>query len=376
MSIPFLDLRAQHAEIRTEIEAAVSAVFEEQRFIGGPEVEACEREIAAHVGVDHGVGVSSGTDALIVALRALGVEPGDEIVTTPYTFFATGGSIHRVGARPVFVDIDPGSYNLDVAQLPDAVGDRTRGIVPVHLFGRLAEMGPVLELARARGLFVLEDACQAIGARAGGFVAGAAGAAGCFSFFPSKNLGGAGDGGMATTADGALADRMRRIRNHGSEGGYRHQEVGGNFRLDALQAAVVRVKLRHLDRWTDGRRANAGRYDRLFREAGLAPEPVVLPTRGPDGAEGEDRHVFNQYVIRVPRRDELRAHLDAEGIPSQVYYPLPLHLQPCFADLGYREGQLPESERASRETVALPVYPQLSDEQAERIVDAIRRFLG
>ncbi len=371
MEVPLLDLKAQYRTIRDEIQAAVGEVFEAQSFILGPFVERCEAALAKYVGVKHAVGMSSGTDALLAALMALDVGPGDEVITSPYTFFATGGSIWRLGARPVFVDIEPRSFNLNVANVDRAITPRTKAIMPVHLYGRTVEMEPLLDLARRRGLAVIEDAAQAIGAAHRGHAAGSMGTVGCFSFFPSKNLGGAGDGGMVTTNDDELADRLRMLRVHGSKVKYSHLAVGGNFRLDAIQAAVISVKLAHLDEWTAARQRNAERYGRLFAEAGLAPGPVRLPA-APD--DPRDRHVWNQYVVRVTFRDELRDHLAEHGVRTEVYYPIPLHLQPCFAELGLKPGAFPESERAARETLALPIYPELDDDRAAWVVEQTARF--
>lgn len=370
MNVPMLDLKAQYATIREEIEAAVAEVFESQHFILGPKVAECEEAVAAYCGAKEGVGLSSGSDALLVALMALGVKPGDEIITTPYSFFATAGSIFRLGAKVVFVDIDPETCNIDRDKIAEKVTPKTRGVMPVHLFGQVADMDPILDLARAKGLFVVEDAAQAIGAEYKGRRAGGMGDVGCFSFFPSKNLGAAGDGGMAVTGDKELADRMRILRDHGQAPRYHHKVVGGNFRLDALQAAVVSVKLKHLDGWTAARQANAERYGRLFAESGLLEEGLA---RLPKAVM--DRHIFNQYVIRVGRRDEVLAHLQAQGIGCAIYYPVPLHLQECFASLGHSAGDMPVSEKAAEETLALPVYPELDDEQAATVVGEIRAFL-
>ena len=370
MAVPLLDLKAQYATIKDEIDAAVSEVFASQYFIGGPAVEACEKAVAAYSRCAHAVGVSSGTDALLISLMAAGIGPGDEVVTTPYTFFATAGSICRTGATPVFVDIDPVTFNIDAARIPGALTERTRAIMPVHLYGQMADMEPIVALAREHGLIVIEDAAQAIGAEAGGARAGQLGDYGCFSFFPSKNLGGAGDGGMVVTQDAEAADRLRKLRNHGASPKYYHALIGGNFRLDAVQAAVVSVKLRHLDAWTAGRQANARRYDALFEEAGLTARGIATPR------VVQSRHIFNQYVIRLKERDALRAHLKQAGIGNEVYYPVPLHLQQCFAHLGYGEGDFPHSEAAARETVALPVYPELSDGQAREVVAAVAALAG
>jgi dTDP-4-amino-4,6-dideoxygalactose transaminase len=371
MSVPLLDLKAQYATIRAGTEEAIARVFETQRFIGGPEVDACESEIADYCGAPAAVGVTSGTDALLVSLMAEGIGDGDEVITSAYTFFATGGSIARMGAKPVFVDIDPVTFNIDPNLVAGAVTSRTAAIMPVHLFGQVAEMAPVMEVAAKHGLVVIEDACQAIGAEYQGRRAGAIGDYGCFSFFPSKNLGGAGDGGMVVCRDPARAKKVALLRNHGAHPKYYHATIGGNFRLDALQAAVVRIKLRHLDGWSDARRANAGRYQRLFEGAGLVENGHV---RMP--AVVQDRHVFNQYVVRVEGRDELMAYLRERDIGCEIYYPVPLHRQDCFAYLGYTEGSLPESERAAAETLALPVYPELSDAQAAEVVGAIAQFYG
>jgi dTDP-4-amino-4,6-dideoxygalactose transaminase len=302
---------------------------------------------------------------------AEGVGPGHEVITTSYSFFATAGCIARLGARPVFVDIDPLTYNLEVGQVVAAVTGKTKAIIPVHLYGQMAELPPLIKAASEAGIAVIEDAAQAIGSERDGQRAGAVGHYGCFSFFPSKNLGGAGDGGMVVTNDAARAEMVAMLRSHGSKPKYYHRVVGGNFRLDALQAALVTVKLAHLDGWTQRRQRNAARYDQLFGESGLAGSgPVGLPKVVPG------RHIFNQYVIRVPRRDELRAFLAENGVATEVYYPVPLHRQECFAYLGYREGSLPEAERAARETLALPIYPELSDEQAGHVVATIARFFG
>ncbi len=370
MKVPLLDLQAQYRSIRGEIEDAVGDVFLNQQFIMGPRVVACEEALARYCACRRAVGVSSGTDALLVALMAEGIGPGHEVITTPYTFFATVGSIVRSGARPVFADIDPVTFNIDPDQVAARITPRTRAIIPVHLFGRMAAMDPLLDLAQKHRLVVIEDACQAIGAEDRGRRAGSLGDYGCFSFFPSKNLGGAGDGGLVTTRDDAKAARVARLRNHGMEPKYYHHELGGNFRLDALQAAVIAVKLPHLDTWTAQRQANARRYEDLFAAAGLASAPVLLPVAPPPG----DRHVYNQYVIRVPRRDALRQHLQDRGIGCEVYYPVPLHLQPCFAPLGHKPGDFPASERAALETLALPIYPELTAAQAETVVAAVVEF--
>ncbi len=373
LEVPLLDLKAQYATLRDELREAVDRVLESQQFILGPEVEAFEEAVAAYCGCRHAVGVSSGTDALLVSLMALDIKPGDEVITTPYTFFATAGAIARLGAKPVFADIDPVSFNIDPAKLAAVVTRRTRAIVPVHLYGQTAEMGAIMEVAGAHRLAVVEDAAQAIGAEYEGRQAGSIGSLGCFSFFPSKNLGGVGDGGMVTTNDPDLADRVRLLRNHGFRPKYHNAVVGGNFRLDAIQAAVLRVKLPYLDGWTQGRRERARTYRELFEGAGLTGPgdgamvglPAEVPGRG---------HIYNQFVVRVPERDSLRNHLQANGVGTEVYYPVPLHVQEAFGDLGYRAGDFPESERAAAETLALPVYPELTEEMQRYVVEAIAGY--
>ena len=364
MRVPLLDLRLQYDQIRDEIEATVRRVIESQQFILGPEVRGFEDAMAAYCGVPHAIGVSSGTDALLVALIALDVGPGDEVITTPFSFFATAGVIHRLGARPVFVDIDAQSFNMNAEQAVEAMTNRTRALMPVHLYGRVADMQPLVDAGRRAGVAVIEDAAQAIGARdADGRSAGSIGDIGCFSFFPTKNLGAFGDAGLVTVRDAALARRMEILRVHGMEPKYYHQEVGGNFRLDALQAAVLTVKLNHLDDWAAARRRNADRYRQLFTEAGLA-DVVVMP-------EDVSGHVYNQFVVRVTDRDALRAHLAEAGVGTEVYYPLPLHLQDCFSALGYTHGAFPEAERAAAEALALPIYPELTEQQQAFVVEAV-----
>ena len=371
ISVPLLDLKAQYAGIRDEVMEAVREVFEDQWFILGPKVQECEARIAEYCRCEHAVGVSSGTDALLIALMAEGIGPDDEVITTPYTFFATAGCIARVGATPVFVDICPRTYNLDTRKLEAAVTAKTKAIVPIHLFGQCADMDAVCEVAEEHGLVVIEDAAQAIGAELKGRRAGSMGHYGCFSFFPSKNLGAAGDGGIVVTNDPERAERLAILRGHGAKPKYYHSVIGGNFRLDALQAAVVLVKLKYLDDWSAGRRANAETYRNLFKEAGLTEDDrVVLPYAIPDG-----RHIYNQFVIRVPRRDELREHLKENRVATEIYYPVPLHRQECFAYLGHAEGEFPEAERAARETLALPIYPELTDEQQRHVVGKIEEFL-
>jgi dTDP-4-amino-4,6-dideoxygalactose transaminase len=327
-----------------------------------------EQEVAAYSDCAHGVGVSSGTDALLAALMAIDLKPGDEVITTPFTFFATAGAIARLGGRPVFVDIEPQSFNLNPALIEAAVTPRTRAIIPVHLYGQMAEMDPIMEVAVRHNLYVIEDAAQAVGAEYQGRRAGSIGHMGCFSFFPSKNLGGFGDGGMVTTNDAAMAERLRLLRGHGAQPKYYHAVVGGNFRLDALQAAVLRVKLKYLDEWTAARQRNADTYRRLFAESGA---PVGLPAEMP-----HRRHIYNQFVIRAERRDELMAFLKQQQIGTEIYYPVSLHLQECFADLGYRAGDCPESERAARETIALPIYPELTEAMLGRVSTSVAEFFA
>lgn len=365
---PFLDLGAQFNTIRNEIMQAVARVMESQRFILGPEVQALEREVAAYTGTKAAIGCASGSDALLLALMALGVGPGDEVITTPFTFVATIGSIARLQAKPVFVDIEPDTFNIDPSLLQAAITSRTRAIMPVHLFGLMADMDPILEIGKTHGAPVIEDAAQAIGSRYGGHQAGSMGAIGCFSFFPSKNLGGAGDGGMMTTNDPPLADRLRVLRTHGSRTRYSYELIGMNSRLDALQAAILRVKLPLLGAWAEGRGLNAERYRTLFREFGL-DQHVTLPS-SPEGCY----HVYNQFTIRTPERDELRDFLRQRGIPTEVYYPSPLHLQPAFEYLGCQAGQFPQAEAASREVVSLPIYPELQEQHQIAIVEAIANF--
>jgi dTDP-4-amino-4,6-dideoxygalactose transaminase len=374
VKVPFLDLRAQDAAIGAEIREALGEVVASQQFILGPHLARFEAAMAAYCGVAHAVGVASGTDALTIALGALGAGPGRAVVTTPFSFFATASTIVRVGARPLFADIDPETLNVDpdaAAAVADAAGASVVGIVPVHLFGRLAPMAALRDAARRRGLWLIEDAAQAVGARDGRVAAGAFGAAGCLSFYPTKNLGGLGDGGMVLTDDAAVAAFVRRERHQGQQAPYVHESVGLASRLDALQAAALGVKLRHLDAWNARRREVAGWYATWFREAGLAgadDAPLRLP------GEAGEAHVFHQYVVRARDRDALRASLAAAGVDTQVYYSLPLHLQPALAHLGHREGEFPHAERASREVLALPIYPELSRTAAETVVEAVARF--
>jgi dTDP-4-amino-4,6-dideoxygalactose transaminase len=369
-NFPFLDLQAQFAGIRAEVLAAVIKVLESQHFILGPEVEALEKEVARMVGCHSAIGCASGSDALLLALMALEIGPRDEVITTPFTFVATAGSIARLGARPVFVDIDSEDLNLDPGEVMKAVTPRTRAILPVHLFGLPADMDSILEIAHVHRVPVIEDAAQAIGARHRGKAVGGMGIAGCFSFFPSKNLGGAGDGGMITTSDPELADRLRVLRSHGSRNKYQYELLGINSRLDTLQAAILKAKLPHLGEWTAGRRRNAELYRRLFVESGL-DDIVRLPPLIQDRT-----HVYNQFVIRVPRRDELREFLRSSGIPSEIYYPYPLHLQRSFSYLNCHKGQFPKAEAACGQVLALPVYPEMSDKQLQMVVSGIAKFFA
>ena len=387
-AVPLLDLKTQYAPLRERIRAAFDRVADSQQFILGPEVAALEEQIAAYSQCEFGIGISSGSDALLVALMAIDLQPGDEVITPAYTFFATAGAVARLHARPVFVDIDPLTYNLDPGQVAAAITDRTRAIIPVHLYGQMVDMDRIMELARRHHLYVIEDAAQAIGAESEGRRAGSIGDLACFSFFPTKNLGGFGDGGMITTNDAGLAQKIKVLRNHGYSPKYYNQFVGGNFRLDALQAAILRVKFEYLDEWTAARQRNAATYRRLFSEAELSINPpaaganglqagnsladlsgVVLPTEGP-----HRRHIYNQFVIRSGHRDELMKHLTTQEIGTEIYYPVPLHLQECFAHFHYQAGDFPLSERAAAETLALPIYPELTEEMIATVVNAIADF--
>jgi dTDP-4-amino-4,6-dideoxygalactose transaminase len=366
--VPLLDLGAQYEPLRDQILAAITRVCDSQRYIMGPEVEALERELARLLQVEHAVAVSSGTDALLLALMTLGIGPGDEVIAPTYSFFATAGVIVRVGARPVFVDIDQTTFNIDHSQLEAAITPRTRAIVPVHLFGLSADLDPILEQASRSGVPVIEDAAQAIGATYKGRQVGGRGTLGCFSFFPSKNLGAFGEAGLLTTNDAGLASRARLLRVHGMEPKYYHHAVGGNFRMDELQAAVLRVKAPHLAAWTEARRVNASRYVRMFDAAGLV-DRMTLPTEPRDR-----RHIFNQFVIRTAERDALKRHLDSRGVGSEIYYPVPFHLQPCFAGLRYARGAFPNAERAATESLAIPIYGELTTEQQATVVNAVAEF--
>ena len=369
MKVPLLDLQAQYASLQHNVRAAIARVFDSQQFVLGPEVSALEKELAAYCGTTEAVGCASGSDALLLTLMALDVGPGDDVMTTPFTFFATGSAITRLGARPVFVDIDPVTYNIDASRIDVAITPRTKAIMPVHLFGQCADMDAVLSVARDKNVPVIEDAAQAIGAEDNGRRAGSMGLAGCFSFYPTKNLGGAGDGGLVTTSNGDFASRLKRLRTHGGFTEYEHEEVGVNSRLDALQAAVLRVKLPYLDEWSNARAQRAAIYSELLEQADLSfglKTPMVRPN---------NRHIFHQYVVRVPQqRDVLSDHLKSHGIGTKVYYPIPLHLQQCFAFLGYKPGDFPEAERAAVETMALPMFPEITDAQQEYVVKTIQSF--
>lgn len=375
--VPLLNLKAQYAAIREEVGVAIDRVLESQHFILGPEVKALEEEIAAYSQSQFGVGVSSGTDALLIALMAIDLKPGDEVITTPFTFFATAGAIARLGGRPVFVDIDPITFNIDPRLIEAAITERTRAIIPVHLYGQMADMDPIMEIAAKHNLYVIEDAAQAIGAEYKGRRAGSIGHLGCFSFFPSKNLGAFGDGGMVTTNDPELADRLQLLRTHGYRPKYYNKVVGGNFRLDALQAAILRVKLKYLDEWTAGRQRNADLYRKLLTDAGVVTADwdggslegqsgVVLPLDA-----GYGRHIYNQFVLRTGNRAAMLETLKAHSIGAEIYYPVPLHVQECFAYLGYTEGDFPESERAAAETFAVPIYPEIRREEISAVAEVI-----
>jgi dTDP-4-amino-4,6-dideoxygalactose transaminase len=370
VKVPLLDLKPQYRALKSELDAALLRVSESQHFILGPEVKALEAATAKYSACKHGIGLSSGTDALLIALMALDIGAGDEVITSPYTFFATAGTIARVGAKPVFVDIEPDTFNISPRAIERAITPRTRAIMPVHLYGQVADMDPIMEIARRRGLRVIEDAAQAIGSEdAKGRRACSIGDIGCLSFFPTKNLGAFGDAGACVTNDDALAAKMMKLRVHGMEPKYYHELIGGNFRLDEIQAAVLNVKLPHLDAWSAARQRNAAFYDAAFVKAGLGAS-VVTPPPAPRGA----RHIYNQYCIRAQRRDELRAHLAANGVGAEIYYPLALHMQQCFAYLGHAPGDFPESLRATRETLALPIYPELEQSQLQYVVDTIAAF--
>ena len=374
MKVPLLDLKAQYASIKEDILREFSEISDSQYFILGPKVEKLEKEVADYSGTGFAVGVTSGSDALIISLMVEGIGPGDEVITSPFTFFATVGAIVRVGATPVFADIDPATYNIDPAKIEEKVTKRTRAIIPVHLFGQTADMDPILEIAKKHHLIVIEDACQAIGAEYKGRRAGSMGDYGCFSFFPSKNLGCFGDGGMVSCNDPEKAKLLKIFRNHGQSGTYMHEYVGGNFRLDALQAGILSIKLPHLDSWSEARQRNAAEYEKIFQASGLLDGRVTLPKK----ASYPVRHIYNQYCIEVAggKRDALVAHLREIGIGCAVYYPLSLHLQKCFANLGGKPGDYPASETATGRIMALPIYPESTTEQRQAVVDAIAAFLA
>lgn len=376
MGVPLLDLKAHHEPLHQEIMAALEQTFRSQAFILGPEVGKLEERVAAYCQTTYGIGVSSGTDALLVALMALGIGPGDEVITPPYSFFATAGAVVRLGAKPVLVDIDPVTYNLDPTKIKPALTAKSKAIIPVHLYGQCADMAPIMDVAKQHNLSVIEDAAQAIGSEYGdGRRACSIGTIGCLSFFPSKNLGCLGDGGMAVTNDPDLAERMRVLRVHGSKPKYYHKQIGGNFRLDTIQAAVLNVKLKYLDGWTKRRQENATRYETLFKQSGLTQNgKVKLPEPVYRNSSTKHYHIYNQFVLRVEQRDALMAHLKQKGIGAEIYYPVPFHLQECFLSLGYREGDFPESERAAKETVAIPIYPELTAQQQTEVVEAITAF--
>jgi len=368
MKVPLLDLKAQYRAIKDEVLTATRELYETQRFILGPEVEKLEERVARYCHTEYAVGVSSGTDALLISLMAAGIGHGDEVITSPYTFFATVGSIARVGATPVFVDIEEDTYNIDPQAISDKITKQTKAMIPVHLYGQCCDMDPILELAHAHDIMVIEDAAQAIGAEYKGRRAGSMGDMGCFSFFPSKNLGAFGDGGMVTTSSDILYEKLKILRVHGSDPKYYHKVIGGNFRLDALQAAIVLVKLPYQDQWTSARQANARRYRELFSQEGLEGF-VGLPV------EKNGRHIYNQFVIAVQsRRDKLREFLNEAGIGTEVYYPVPMHLQPCFEYLNAKKGNFPKAEAAAEKTLALPIYAELTDEQQAYVVQKIKAF--
>jgi dTDP-4-amino-4,6-dideoxygalactose transaminase len=368
VSVPLLDLKAQYAALRDEIRPAIDRVLDSQQCINGPEVVHFERDIAKYCGCKHGIGVSSGTDALLVALMALDVGAGDEVVTTPYTFFATAGSIARLGAKPVFVDIDPQTFNIDPSKIEAAITSKTKAIMPVHLFGQCADMAPIMAIAQRHNLPVIEDAAQAIGSEYRGQRAGSIGDVGCFSFFPSKNLGAVGDGGACTANDDKLAKRLVKLRGHGAEVKYYHDEVGGNFRIDTIHAAVLSIKLRYLDQWTAARQVNAAFYTKAIES-----DPVLRSVITPP-AVVQSRHIFNQYVVRTKDRDGLKDFLKVNQIGTEIYYPVPMHLQKCFDYLGHRKGDFPHSEEAALTTLAIPIYPELSEAQKQHVVNRLGTF--
>lgn len=375
MRVPLLDLKLQYAPLKAEILAAIEAVADSQTLVLGPQVEKLEAAVAAYTGAAHAIGVSSGTDAQLVLLMALGIGPGDAVITTPYTFFATAGCVERLGARVVFADIDPATYNISVPALKEALAktSRVKAIIPVHLFGCCADMEAITAIAAQHGIPVLEDAAQALGCAHPMGAAGAISEAGWYSFYPTKNLGAFGDAGMVTCRDAKLADRIRSLRNHGMEPRYYHHSVGGNFRLDAIQAAVLNIKLPHLDAWGAGRRAKAAFYRASFQKHGI-DALLGLPLEPWSETGLENHHIYNQFIIRAPKRDALRKFLAEAGVGSEIYYPLPLHLQECFQHLGYKPGDFPEAEKAATETLALPIFPELTEQQQEYVVEKIGEF--
>jgi len=376
MGVPLLDLKAHHEPLQKEIMDAVEQVFKSQAFILGPEIGKLEERVAAYCQAKYGIGVTSGTDALLIALMALGVGPGDEVITSPYSFFATAGVVARLGAKPVLVDIDPKTFNIDPSKISQAITPKSKAIIPVHLYGQCADMAPIMELAKRHKLSVIEDAAQAIGSEyRDGRRACSMGTVGCLSFFPSKNLGCLGDGGMVVTNDPDLAERIRILRVHGSQPKYYHKLIGGNFRLDTIQAAVLNVKLNYLDGWTKRRQENADRYQSLFQQSGLIQKGKVrLPEPIYRNSGAKHYHIYNQFVLRVERRDDLIAHLKQKGIGAEIYYPVPFHLQECFGYLGHKAGDFPESERAANETIAIPIYPELTMAQQTEVVEAVASF--
>lgn len=365
MAIPLVDLKAQYETIKDEINEAINEVLESQWFILGPNVAELEEKIADYCNVEYAIGIASGSDALLLSLMAIDIGPGDEVITTPFTFFATAGSVSRLGATPIFVDIDPKTYNIDPKLIEEKITEKTKAIIPVHLYGQCADMDPILDIAAKHDLYVIEDAAQAIGAKYKNREAGSMGDLGCLSFFPTKNLGGYGDGGMILTNNENLAERLKVLRVHGSKPKYYHSVIGCNSRLDAIQAAILLVKFKCLDKWNEARRQNASTYDSLFSST-----DVLTPY-----SEGFNYHIFNQYVIQVSDRDGLKAYLKEEGVGTEIYYPVPLHLQECYSDLGYSVGDIPVSEQTARQALALPVFPELNDEEQKQIVKLIEDFI-
>jgi len=364
MQVPLLDLKTQYAGIKDEIDRAIAEVCESQLLCLGPAVEQFEQKIAAYCRCEHAIGVSSGSDAILVSLMALDIKPGDEVITTPFTFFATAGAVSRLGARPVFVDVDPGSYNIDPARIEQNITEKTRAIIPVHLFGQVAQMKTIMEIAKRHNLAVVEDACQSIGATQDGKKCGSIGELGCFSFYPTKNLGAFGDGGLVTTNNQTLAQKIRILRDHGQNPRYFYKAIGGNFRLDGIQGAVLTVKLKHLDKWSEQRRNNAMIYDKVFNGTAVKPPKI----------DSNNVSIYHQYTVRVPERDQLQKYLADNGISSAVFYPKPLHLQECFVQLGYKKGDLPVAEQLCDEVLSLPICPELNDEQIEYVAETVLKF--